>query len=72
MEKYHSAQIELHTTNNDMTADDMSFLANFSDEQRKKVLRKLDRRLVPMLAFLYLIAYLDRANIGMFRPLILW
>lgn len=60
--------------------EDATFLANFGEERRKKVLRKvscfclpaklrltikqLDWRLVPMLALLYLIAYIDRANIG--------
>ncbi|CAG7925649.1 unnamed protein product [Penicillium olsonii] len=48
----------------DLSEDDRRFLNGFTDEQRKKVLWKLDIRLVPMLAFLYLIAYIDRANIG--------
>lgn len=51
-------------TSHDLTPEDREFLDNFTDAQRKKVLRKVDWRLVPMLAFLYLIAFLDRANIG--------
>ena len=43
---------------------DLDFLANFPEERKKKVMWKLDIRLVPMLGFLYLIAFLDRANIG--------
>ena len=30
----------------------------------KKVLRKMDLRLIPMLAILYLLSFLDRGNIG--------
>jgi len=42
--------------------------AGKSDEERaaldKKLLRKLDLRLIPWLSFLYLISFLDRTNIG--------
>ncbi|VUC20478.1 unnamed protein product [Clonostachys rosea] len=51
-------------TTTELSEDDRAFLESFTEKQRKKVLWKLDVRLVPMLAFLYLIAYLDRANIG--------
>ncbi|KAJ5156602.1 hypothetical protein N7492_009405 [Penicillium capsulatum] len=47
-----------------LTPDDASFYENFTPEQRKKVLRKVDKRLVPMLSVLYLVSHLDRANIG--------
>ncbi|KAG6362503.1 hypothetical protein INS49_010735 [Diaporthe citri] len=47
-----------------LSPDDADFYNNFSAERRKKVLRKVDIRLVPMLAVLYLIAHIDRANIG--------
>lgn len=33
-------------------------------EMEKRVLRKLDSRLVPLVMGLYLLAYLDRSNIG--------
>ncbi|KAL2869603.1 major facilitator superfamily domain-containing protein [Aspergillus lucknowensis] len=36
----------------------------FSQEMQKRVLRKMDLRLIPMLALLYLLAFLDRGNIG--------
>ncbi|KAI0760295.1 MFS general substrate transporter [Fomes fomentarius] len=48
----------------------MSPFASFpaSDTQRreeeKRLVRKLDRRLMPMLCAMYLFAYLDRANLG--------
>jgi hypothetical protein len=47
-----------------LTPEEALFLASFSDEQKKTVLRKVDWRLVPMLLVLYLISFIDRANIG--------
>lgn len=44
--------------------DDADFYTNYPEEKRKKVIRKVDVRLVPMLAVLYLISHIDRANIG--------
>ncbi|KAK3680348.1 hypothetical protein LTR37_021308 [Vermiconidia calcicola] len=43
-----------------ISPEDAEFLANFPEERRKKI----DWRLIPFLAFLYLVAYIDRANIG--------
>ncbi|CCH41390.1 putative membrane protein [Wickerhamomyces ciferrii] len=37
---------------------------DFSDINEAKLLRKLDIRLLPIVSFLYLLAYLDRGNIG--------
>jgi hypothetical protein len=48
-----------------LTPEEALFLASFSDEQKETVLRKVDWRLVPMLLVLYLISFIDRANIGM-------
>lgn len=50
--------------NGNMTSEEVAFLANFSEDQRKAVVRKVDWRLVPMLLVLYLISFIDRANIG--------
>ncbi|KAK3715903.1 hypothetical protein LTR37_006886 [Vermiconidia calcicola] len=47
-----------------LSPEDAEFLANFPEERRKKVIRMIDWRLIPFLAFLYLVAYIDRANIG--------
>ncbi|KAI1500053.1 putative MFS transporter [Biscogniauxia marginata] len=47
-----------------LTLEDADFYNGFSEERRKKIIRKVDIRLVPMLAILYLIAHIDRANIG--------
>ncbi|KAM5474236.1 hypothetical protein MferCBS49748_000655, partial [Microsporum ferrugineum] len=38
--------------------------ADFSDIDEKKVIRKMDIRLIPALAILYLLSFLDRGNIG--------
>ncbi|KAI8259797.1 Major facilitator superfamily transporter [Colletotrichum sp. SAR11_239] len=50
--------------NSGMSADDAEFLANFPEERKKKAVRKVDYRLIPMLVLLYLMAYLDKTNIG--------
>ncbi|CAI7602670.1 unnamed protein product [Penicillium pancosmium] len=47
-----------------LTPGDADFFSSYSEEKRKKVFRKVDMRLVPMLAVLYLISHIDRANIG--------
>ncbi|KAG2335418.1 hypothetical protein BDR05DRAFT_838452, partial [Suillus weaverae] len=33
-------------------------------EQEKKLWRKIDMRIMPMLSLMYLLAFLDRSNIG--------
>ncbi|WQF80838.1 Putative major facilitator superfamily, MFS transporter superfamily [Colletotrichum destructivum] len=51
-----------------MRPEDVEFLANFPEDRKKKTVRKVDRchqyRLIPMLVLLYLMAYLDKTNIG--------
>ncbi|CRJ81834.1 hypothetical protein BN1708_001983 [Verticillium longisporum] len=47
-----------------LTDDDVHFYDNYTPEQRKRTMRKVDVRLTPMLAVLYLISHLDRSNIG--------
>ncbi len=39
-------------------------LASFAHLDEKKILRKMDWHLIPMLALLYLLSFLDRGNIG--------
>lgn len=51
----------------DISPDDAAFLAGLTDDWKKKVVRKVDVRLVPLLALLYLFSFLDRANIGKFE-----
>ncbi|KAH1595084.1 hypothetical protein KXV44_008103 [Aspergillus fumigatus] len=43
---------------------DAEQIPHFTPEQEKRVLRKMDLRLIPMLSVLYLLAFLDRGNIG--------
>ncbi|KAJ4357249.1 uncharacterized protein N0V89_001824 [Didymosphaeria variabile] len=47
-----------------LSEEDAAFYTGFSEQRRKKVIHKVDVRLVPMLAILYLISHIDRANIG--------
>lgn len=47
-----------------LSQGDIDFVANFPEERKKKILTKVDWRLVPMLVLLYLVAYLDKTNIG--------
>ncbi|KAF2014647.1 MFS general substrate transporter [Aaosphaeria arxii CBS 175.79] len=39
-------------------------MESFAHLDEKKILRKMDLRLIPMLALLYLLSFLDRGNIG--------
>lgn len=43
---------------------DETDLPNYHDAETTRILRKVDYRLVPMLTVLYLLAFLDRGNIG--------
>ncbi|ESU10106.1 hypothetical protein FGSG_03161 [Fusarium graminearum PH-1] len=47
-----------------LSQEDADFVNNFPEERKKAVVRKVDMRLIPMLVLLYLIAYLDKTNIG--------
>jgi hypothetical protein len=38
--------------------------AGFDPKSTKRLLRKIDMRLIPFLALLYLLSFLDRTNIG--------
>ncbi|KAI0170077.1 major facilitator superfamily domain-containing protein [Pestalotiopsis sp. NC0098] len=53
-----------HCDLNALSAEDAEFLASFTEGQRKRVIWKVDIRLIPMLTILYLISFLDRSNIG--------
>lgn len=44
--------------------EDAEFFETFPPDQRKKMIHKVDLRLVPVLALLYLASHIDRANIG--------
>ncbi|KAM0335002.1 hypothetical protein ACHAQA_000036 [Verticillium albo-atrum] len=47
-----------------LPTDPGTTLESFAHIDEKKVLRKMDIRLIPMLALLYLLSFLDRGNIG--------
>ncbi|KAF7188316.1 MFS-type transporter cnsO [Pseudocercospora fuligena] len=47
-----------------LSHEDTEFFETFPEDKKKKMLRKIDVRLVPVLALLYLAAHIDRANIG--------
>lgn len=48
--------------NSKVTSNDQGSIAPTVD--KKAILRKLDVRIIPVLAVLYLMSFLDRANIG--------
>lgn len=57
-EKHEMVPIEVARGQNEhISAVDADFLAGFTNEQRRRVLRKVDWRLVPMLLILYLISF---------------
>ncbi|OAX32847.1 MFS general substrate transporter [Rhizopogon vinicolor AM-OR11-026] len=43
---------------------DLKNVPRLTPEQERKLWRKIDMRLIPVLSLMYLLAYLDRANIG--------
>ena len=49
-----------HSLASGLSQDDAIFLRDFSGTEHKKVFRKIDWRLMPMLMSLYLIANIDR------------
>ncbi|KAL4876152.1 major facilitator superfamily domain-containing protein [Aspergillus karnatakaensis] len=53
-----------HSLQAGLSPEDATFLHEFPEGAHKKVFRKVDFRLMPMLMGLYLIANLDRANLG--------
>ncbi|KAJ8595815.1 MFS general substrate transporter [Rhizopogon salebrosus TDB-379] len=57
VEKYSSGQLETSQTTNSIDQAATS-------EEEKKLLWKLDRKILPLTCSLYLLAYLDRTNLG--------
>lgn len=47
-----------------LNQEELDFYSSFTPEMRRKLNRKVDIRLIPVLALLYLVSNLDRANIG--------
>lgn len=50
----------------------LAFDRNFPEDRRKKILWKVEIRLIPFLILLYLFAYIDRVNIGTHSFFALW
>lgn len=55
LEKKEEFQVE-EVTGSQQSADDAALLASFDEKKRKRMYRKIDVRLLPMLALLYLFA----------------
>ncbi|KAF2161135.1 hypothetical protein M409DRAFT_37608 [Zasmidium cellare ATCC 36951] len=47
-----------------LSAEDAELMRRFEGKAGKKVTSKVDRRLVPVMALLYLLSHIDRANVG--------
>lgn len=45
-----------------LSPEDSEWMRNMTEKEKKSIFHKVDMRLVPMLALLYLIAHLDRAS----------
>ncbi|RKU40272.1 hypothetical protein DL546_002380 [Coniochaeta pulveracea] len=67
---HHEAKHHTHKISAEVERIDAIALApettmeTFAHLDQKKILRKMDMRLIPMLALLYLLSFLDRGNIG--------
>jgi hypothetical protein len=57
-----SSSEELHTLDKGYQAD--AVITTLTPEEERRILRKIDFRLVSVLSLLYLVAFVDRSNIG--------
>jgi hypothetical protein len=55
-----TASQELHTV--DKGVDESEAIIDLPESEEKRILRKIDYRLLPLLTFLYLVAFVDRSN----------
>ena len=62
LEKQDSEPVKTTALRSGLSDEDAEWLAGVSPQDQRKIYHKVDRRLVPMLALLYLIAHLDRAG----------
>jgi hypothetical protein len=46
-----------------------SLIIELSEKDQKRILRKVDWRLIPLLTFLYLVAFIDRSNSEFENPM---
>jgi len=61
---HHRSRKDLINEIDDLATRPGVTMASFAHLDEKKILRKMDLRLIPMLALLYLLSFLDRGNIG--------
>lgn len=61
-EDKHDAEHAL--SDSDTTTDEQQVLAQTSEAEEKRLLRKLDLRLLPAVSILYLLSFLDRSNVA--------
>ncbi|KAF4554522.1 MFS-type transporter-like protein 70 [Elsinoe fawcettii] len=64
LEKVSYVEATNRLANLGISDEDAEFYETFPEDKFKKMIRKVDIRLVPVLALLYLAAHIDRANIG--------
>ncbi|KAJ6191708.1 MFS transporter [Bipolaris maydis] len=62
-EDKHDAEHAL-SSDSDTTTDEQQVLAQISEAEEKRLLRKLDLRLLPAVSILYLLSFLDRSNVA--------
>ena len=48
----------------DRGVDEQDTITELPEDEQKRILRKVDWRVVPLLTFLYLVAFVDRSNSG--------
>jgi hypothetical protein len=60
----------LRTVDAGLAADEVVADKDFDHKERVRILRKIDYRLVPLLAVIYLIAFIDRGNSKSEFPLV--
>lgn len=53
----------LERLDSDTSTNDAA-INNFTPEQQKKIVRKVDLRLIPTLGFMYCVSLMDRTNLG--------
>ncbi|KAF5008488.1 hypothetical protein FDECE_5247 [Fusarium decemcellulare] len=61
-----ASEIENVTVFGNLSPEDARWLAEFPEDRKKRAVRKVDVRLIPLLTLLYLFSFIDRANIGKF------
>lgn len=62
--QFETASAEKNVASSDNFTSDDVVQGRFTAKETKKLLRKTDRALLPFLALLYLLSFLDRTNIG--------